>query len=320
MSQLSLRWVNDFEEWNKFNSESSQGSIFSNTHFLKATNQEFKIRGIYKGEELKCGMIYCISDGNIVANDLIIYNGPIMQTLNGKKGGQNQKEFAWIELLANDLEQNYNEIFFNTSPRLVDIRPFQWVNYHNSGRKFTVNTRYTAEVDVTELKQEVDFEQTDFFKNLETLRQRNYRAAIKENLIIVPTFELDNFIEDYDFLMMAQGSKQSEKKLENLNSLLSYLLEYQLAVQYNVYINNLVSYRLIMALDGQKAYYLFGAPSRLNPMNLSGTFGFLKSFSHLARNYNISKIDLEGANSPKRGAYKMSLGAQLVPYYNIRLE
>jgi hypothetical protein len=64
--------------------------------------------------------------------------------------------------------------------------------------------------------------------------------------------------------------------------------------------------------------YLNGARSGKDLENdYSMTYLLIHSFFELKKK-NITKIDLEGMNSPKRSFFKNGFGGNLLPYYSIK--
>lgn len=68
--------------------------------------------------------------------------------------------------------------------------------------------------------------------------------------------------------------------------------------------------------DGRRAYYLFGAGDPACCNTPCGRAVLWDGFRALAR-AGHSQVDLEGVNSPRRGWFQLSFGAELVPYYQL---
>jgi lipid II:glycine glycyltransferase (peptidoglycan interpeptide bridge formation enzyme) len=71
--------------------------------------------------------------------------------------------------------------------------------------------------------------------------------------------------------------------------------------------------------DAKRAYYLFGAGDPALRDTSCGTAVLWDAFAALARS-GCRELDMEGVNSPKRGWFKLSFGAEILPYYQLVLE
>lgn len=75
----------------------------------------------------------------------------------------------------------------------------------------------------------------------------------------------------------------------------------------------------VYLLDSRRAYYLFGACDPAHKGNASGTLVHWAAFNSL-RSDGLTEVDLVGVNSPNRGAFKLSFGGRLIPYYELILD
>jgi lipid II:glycine glycyltransferase (peptidoglycan interpeptide bridge formation enzyme) len=74
----------------------------------------------------------------------------------------------------------------------------------------------------------------------------------------------------------------------------------------------------VMALDQYRAYYLFGASDPALRDTHCGSAVLWDAFVALAGS-GVAEVDMEGVNSPKRGWFKLSFGAELRVYYELTL-
>jgi len=75
----------------------------------------------------------------------------------------------------------------------------------------------------------------------------------------------------------------------------------------------------VYLIDSKRAYYLFGSGDPEHQGDAAGTLVHWNAFQ-LLKNSGISEVDLVGANSPNRGAFKVSFGGRLVPYFDLKLD
>ncbi|EJF06722.1 hypothetical protein ThvES_00011940 [Thiovulum sp. ES] len=319
MSKYRIEKATDLEKWDKLVDDSPQGTIFSNSIYLNSFGGKYEIFFVFKGNELKAGFPIILSEQNIVLDELVIYGGILFYYDKTQKETKAKSErFEISEEIISFLDLNYKKIEIALSPKIEDLRPFLWHNYHGED-KFIPDLRYTSYLNISSLKKFENEEETENFKSLETLRQRNIREARKkEAKTYIDNSQSDLFIEYYKNLMISQNEKFENSKLINMKNLIDILVENNLA---NIYIvensENVIQYITVFVWDNKRAYYLFGSPNPDGEERYKGTIAFWDSFIDLAKK-GISEIDLEGINSPSRGWFKLGFGGNIKAYYEVR--
>ena len=197
---------------------------------------------------------------------------------------------------------------------------FLWHNYHSTDRhdKFTLDLRYTSYVDISELATGVSEEQTQLFRQLETLRQRNIREARRAGAQVEAGLDPADLLRFYAALMAGQGSPATAGKLERMDRLIRALVGARRAVVFGVRDPaGLIQYMTVFCFDRKRAYYLFGAGNPESDSRYTGTLAFWDAFRYLATRHDVTCVDLEGVNSPRRGWFKLSFGGDLRSYYQV---
>ena len=72
-------------------------------------------------------------------------------------------------------------------------------------------------------------------------------------------------------------------------------------------------------LGQTQSIFSFGGSLKDRKTDWAGTIVHWEIFNYLAKNKNLSIVDLEGVNSPKRGYFKTSFGAYLKKYFHINI-
>lgn len=325
MSKYKLCRVLDFQQWDSFVEESPQGTIFSSSLYLDAVGRKYERFFIQKGDEIKAALYYIITDDEreCELDDLVIYNGLMFRNDSAQKETKARSErFEITEFVIKELDKRFDKIELSLAPQFEDLRPFLWHNYHlsNLKDKFKVDLRYTSYIDLSELKEDKDEEETILFKKLDTIRQRNIREARKKGAYTEINRETDLFIEFYKNLMMAQQEEVPREKLKRMCRLVNDLIKNDKAVM--VVTKNpagKIIYITVFCFDIKRAYYLFGAGDGQTSDRYKGTLGFWDGFKILSKHYHINEIDMEGVNSPQRGWFKLSFGGNLFPYHEVCL-
>lgn len=315
--------INDLSQWQRNVEDSPQYTMFLSSIYLKSFGGKYKLFFVNKGIEFKAAFCILLSDDecNVILDDLVIYSGILFRNdVTQKEVKARSERFEVMELIIDFLTSKYERIEMALSPQVEDMRPFLWHNYGSKNQSdiFTLHLRYTSYIDISELKQFDNEEDTDLFKNLDTLRQRNIRKARKENSYTVEELNIELFLQFYKELMHKQNENVSNEKLNNMRTVINNCVESKNAVMLATKNGkNEIIYLTVFSYDKYRAYYLFGAGNSNATENYKGTICFWDGFINLAKNYNIKIVDMEGVNSPSRGWFKLSFGGKLLSYYEI---
>ena len=179
-----------------------------------------------------------------------------------------------------------------------------------------LDLRYTSYLEISSLNIKKDIN-SDLFKSLETLRQRNIREARRACSFTVNTGDGKEFVELYDSMMRSKNEYQSKEKLMRLKRLIDGLVDCGKAEVYMTKnSDNKIIYATVFGWDNKRSYYLFGAPVENSIERYKGTIAFWDVYIDLAKK-GIDEVDLEGVNSPQRGWFKLSFGGNILPYYHV---
>ena len=311
------------ENWDKFVNDSLNGTIFSNSTYLKATGVNYKLYYCYKKQELR-GALALVEDESgkkTVLDDLVIYNGIMYNKPTNKQNHSQQlsEQFKIQEFIANELINLYESIEISLHASIVDIRPFLWVNYGTSLPKYISDIRYTSYIDISDFKSAKKLEDISIYNKASASRRQQIRYAIKKGYKTVSTDSVEKFIEFYKKTMYHQGIDVEKEKLLRMQKLSLELIKNNMAKLYASYdeIGEIGS-MAIFCWDNKRAYYLFGASDPNKRNGHSGTNVLWEAFYNLSK-MGISEVDLEGINSPHRGWFKLSFGGSIIPYYEVKL-
>jgi len=314
----------DLNEYDRIVLSSPQGTIFSSSFFLKSLKVNYQLWNIKQGSEIKAVVCLITSkdNKNIILNDYVIYGGLIFNTDTKRLVTKRRSdEFKISEFVIEKLIKKYKKIEIQFAPEYLDIRPFQWLNYNQKvKKKFNLETKFTSYIDFKNQNLN-DFLNTELYKNMETVRRYDYRMAIKEGAKISTTQNSTPFFKFYDEVLKKQENMTTLKNLSNLKNLISNLIESNRGKIFYVEdkLGNIL-YALFYIWDNKKAYYFLGAGNPKINKSWQSIFGHCEIFKYIKENYGITRIDLEGVNSPKRGWFKLSLGGTLNSYYRVELK
>lgn len=323
MSEYKLIETEADEKWDKFVEESIQGSIFSNSIYLQASDIKYKLFYCYKKEELRAALavIENESKDSLILDDLIIYNGIMYNKPTNKQNHAQQfsEQFKIQEFIANKLTKLYKNIEISLHPTIVDLRAILWVNYGTDLSKYKSNIRYTSYLDISDFKTSKKLEDISIYNKASTSRRQQIRYAINKKYKTEVITDVSLLIEFYEKTMDRQEINVENEKLKRMKKLVSSLVENNMAKIYASYdeLGEIGSIALF-GWDNKRAYYIFGANEPTKRNGHSGTNVLWEAFYDLSK-MNINEVDLEGINSPARGWFKLSFGGDIVPYYEISL-
>lgn len=305
----------NLENWEKFEVNSPQSSIFSSIDSIKSFKKETDLFEVRKGDEIK-SLVYLYSeDKKNILSEPHIYSGILFGPKNNQKNCRYIAEkFNLTEIIIEKILLKYSKVEINLHYNFDDIRPFQWLNYHNPDKpKFEINNRFTSIINVKNKTRE------EIFENLDDVKQRDIKKC-ENNKDIKFNYEQDLKILKKLYLQTMEKSKVhiSKKKFDKQLLFLEKIHKSKKAFQTNVLLKNKVVYSNFFSLHNNTACYLYGAGDYKIKNRLAGTYCAWKSIERCIGE-NIDTIDLEGVNSPNRGSFKITFGGYLKNYYNIKV-
>jgi hypothetical protein len=319
----SMERVGDDDAWDSLVQRSSQGTIFSESQYLRLVGRKCHRWWVKHGTRIKAGVCLVVSDDGrrCDLDDLIIYGGILFDT-DPKRPVVNQRydEFRIVEYVAMHLADTYDSVDMALSPHFKDMRPFLWFGFNdNKMPKFVLDLRYTSYLDITDLREfEGHEEDSPVFARLEDQRRRNLRSAARDGATAVRTSDSRVLLSHYQSMMERQDDAQPADKLGAMRSLFDGLLEAGRGVIFQTLdARGTVLYTVMYAWDSKRAYYLFGAGQPDSKAAWQGTLANWAALKYLSQERNLREVDLEGVNSPQRGWFKLGFGGDLRPYYQI---
>ena len=322
MSKYKIELVHDMDAWDKFVDESPQGTIFSQSIYLKLAVHYWNIFWIKKGNQIKGGLAIILdrSKKNVILDDLVIHNGLMfVENKQQKPCSIKSEQFEITEFVIEYLIGEFDTIALSLAPSFRDLRPFLWENYHSKddSDKFKLDLRYTSTLDISELFLKKRDQNNDLFQQLDGKRQTDIKRAYKNGLKIIDTPSTKDLIRLYRLTMESQGVILESCKLNKIEKLVDGLCNIGMAKKYaSINLKNQITYMTVFTKHNHKSYYLFGAGDKKNMDRYDATFCIWNGLKDISSN-GVEYIDLEGVNSPKRGWFKLGFGGDIRPYYQV---
>ncbi len=323
-TKYRLEQVSLGENWDKFVKESAYGSIFTHTSYLSALKAKAAPYFLYNHQELRAAVLLIESPEDshkTYLHDYMVYNGVIFGKPAPKQNATQQlsEQFSMQEYIAQELTNQYDTIEMLLHPTIQDMRPFLWHNYHSDLPKYQVDIRYTGYLNIQGFNMKSTLESIPLFSQTSTSRRQEIRYARRKGVVTREYFDASVFAAFYEKTMNRQNIEVRSEALREMENIVESLIQTNQGKIYASYTEHGdLGSMAFWGLEKTKAYYIFGANDPAYRRFHTGTAVLWDSFQFL-NEQGVTLVDLEGVNSPKRGWFKLSFGASLVPYYQVTL-
>lgn len=303
------------EAWDAFVARSPQRSIFVQTTFLAALRIPYDLVTVRENGAIVAGAAIACPDGR--AADGVVaftqYQGILLADHSMlPTHSRISREFRLLEFLIAELAVRYGSMCLCNSWRLTDLRPFQWHNFHEPARgMFRLDLRYSPVLSVAEYG---SFE--DFLSKVRDVRRQEYVKAARS--LRVASIDHASFAALYEATFARQDIEVPPDEMAMMLSIVQSAVAGGYGQLACAFLDDIPVSASLFVYDDRAAYYLFGANSPTHRKSFGGTF-LLMSMVRDAFDRGMSEVDFVGANSPNRGDFKLSLNAELRPYFVTRL-
>ena len=310
--------------WDAFVEASPTGTLFSLASYMRAVRVPVRAFWCLRKRERRAAVVVSESaDGrSAVLHDFIIHNGLLFAPPAPQQNRSQSisERFDIASEAATALAGRYTRVELALAPQLCDIRPFLWHNWGTGKAMYQADVRYTAYVDLAGFAEAGALEDIPLFADLSYSRRQEVRKARKEGVQTAEEADADGLAAFYALTLRRQNIEPQPQRLEDLRLLAASLLQAGLA---SLFVSRMPggepASMALFGRDAKRAYYLFGAGDPALRDTPCGTAVLWDAFAALARS-GCREVDMEGVNSPKRGWFKLSFGAQILPYYQLVLE
>ena len=224
MSKFSIELVKDYEEWNTFVETSPQGTVFSNSDYLKNVTDQLSIYWIKKGNEVKAGLCIIKDGSRCILDDLVIYNGLLFKSFTKQKEvNARLEQFQITKFVIDEFLNSFEYVRLSLSPNFEDIRPFLWFNYGDLNKeKYSIEVRYTSYLEISSF---ANNRANIIYEGMETNRQQNIKLAEKSGAYVLEENKVDLFLKFYKKLMERANNEVNQDKLIRMSSLIQDILK-----------------------------------------------------------------------------------------------
>lgn len=307
----------DASNWNEVIKESQQFSIFSSSEFLESCGIIADRWILFKNKK-KCMAALIVEPNNpsfVAPYPYSVYQGIYFIDKEDEIHSESKIKLDALVALLDFLGKIYKALSLSLHFSIKDIRAFQWFNYHDKmSNQYRIDISYTGIVDIVK-HGGID----SYLNKIRKSRLQEFKKSISRNMTFIISSDIDTFIDLYIKTFQRQGIVIAADNLIKVRDIVGAALKYKYG---NIFLcldeNKVAVSASVFIYDASYAYYLFGATEPKYRNSGASTYLMLNVFSYF-NGIGIHKFDMVGVNSPQRGDYKMSYGAELLAYFNLTL-
>ena len=314
---FSLLECVDDATWDSLVASSREANPFLMSSFVKSIGKSKSRRILFEGDKVALGTIIfqATQYGEDSANEFSLYQGVFFPGIHDSNYQDDNERLRLLGALINSLDELGNPTVLSFHPTIKDIRGLDWFYYQNSECKLnaTQKIQYTGQIRTDDF---LDF--SDYARSIRKVRLDEHKKSHQLGLKIVRGSDrIDHFMELYQLTFNRQSISISDSTLSQVEDVIrgSNSLG-SLDIAYSDSGTPLSSVFILSDLNTD--IYLFGATDPQYRKDFGSTRLILDA---IERSFEGERriFDLCGMNSPKRGAYKASFNARVVPYFEIEL-
>jgi len=317
---LKMDICNDKAKWDAFVATSPHNTIFCKTVFLDSMGEDYDLILVSEDDSPQLGAVVIKKDGRPVIAPCgpTMYQGILFSKEMAEHPSHRKIKTALetTEFMLQNMSEAYGRISFALHYGIEDLRGFQWFHYHQPelGR-FRLDLSYTGIID---LKSCGNFEA--YLAKVRKVRRYEYNRAGRDGLVLETSRDIDLFDRLHALTIENQGHVRSAEEVNHVRRIAGQALEkgFGEMVICRTAQGDAAS-AVLFIFDEKKAYYLFGANHPEFRDTNSGTYALV---DQIKRSFDkgLESVDVCGINSPNRGDFKTSLGAEPFPYFTATWE
>ena len=219
-------------------------------------------------------------------------------------------------VLLEYIGERYKDISFCNHYTLKDTRGISWYHYHTPEKGlYDIKVLYTAIKDLF-IDQDIEIGLSKGRKYDYKYSQTRYHLKCVEN---IDKDDIEDFMNLYCLTFERQDISLDDEVIGQVRNIICTALKHQYGfLRYAETEDGTRIGAVFILYDKNCAYYLFGANHPEYRVYGGGTFLLVESMK-LVQKMGVRYFDFVGANSPLRGDFKLSFGAELMPYYECKL-
>ncbi len=312
---FELTELDDDAQWDRLVDSSPQGTVFSQSGFLRSLGCRFRRYRIGTPSRTMalCSAIEDSSGEKLQTFAFTPYQGLLFLPDAAVLPRQRLlDEFRITEFVIKSLTERYRSVAMTLSWNFSDLRPFLWHNYHDADRgQFRSSPRYTAVLDLRSLDEQAYPNQTRACRRQELRKAGAYRVQEEH--------DVEHFLTLYGLTFARQGITLPEATLGLVRRICQSALAQGYGRISSCCTPQGVASMMLVLFDRQRAYYMFAANDpEFRSTGAATRLMFEAIF--FAKQRGVFEFDFVGVNSPNRGDFKLSFNPELKLYFDLRYD
>ena len=314
MDTGELQIIKDLSTWDRLLERSPQKTRYLNREFLSIFNAETRFYGMFKNGVCIAGIpVIDASEYGGSTLPWCYYQGPIFydEIYRSSSGRLTQYIIELTEDMTTQLAARENRFYFSLNTNLTDVRGFDWVHYHHPIRKrCKIFPRYTAILDISE-------QTPDGIRKvaISSRRQEEKYAREREKLTVKVGKNIDTLKRLHAETFHRQGKEISHAEADLLETYADFLIKkgWGHVIEVLDESGTAVAAALLFE-DIDKSWHV--PIVGVGNTRYGGTLLYYGLIDE-AKRRNGEAVDFNGANSPQRGYFKHSFGAEAKLFFEV---
>ena len=299
--------VNEYDNWDKFVTDSPQGTLFHKSYWLRTSGKEFRIYGYFKGEELFAGLPIACSVSKLGIKTashplLTSYLGIVFRESKAKYVTRISDEKEMSRAIAARVKKDFDSISLQFTPFSTDLQPFIWEGF-SSGIRYT----YLLELDNLE----------DVWKGMDAKRRNDITRAEKDGIYVENSNDFKQTFALVEKTFERQGKESASRK--------SVAFKYDEVLttkgQCSSFLAKNSEGKAIAAVylvwDEKRSYYLLGGYDTAESHHGASAIAMWKAIKFTKEELGLNQFDFEGSTIQSVEQFFRKFGGKLTPYYTV---
>lgn len=307
----------DRAAWDRFVDESPHGSVFVRSAFLDALGMAWDVVRLGDDDLPSIAAVLLRDDAGVVMPGPLPftqYQG-VLVARPVAEAPPHRRVKETLDLTAALMEglRGEQRLSWCLHPGFTDVRAFLWFNYHSPEQGHCrLDVRYSGLIDTSGGLPGV-------LARCRSVRRQEFRKA-SSRFRVASILDLDVLDRLHAETFARQGLERTPREVATMRSIASAALRHgfgDLLAAYDE--DGTVAGAALFLFDRRTAYYLVAAN---DPAYRSAGVSTLLLLSGVERGITrgVRQVDVVGMNSPLRGDFKASFGAEPVPHYLVNWE
>lgn len=218
----------------------------------------------------------------------------------------------FLQQVIVELSRRHHDFELSLSPEFQDVRPFLWHNFDQGKDEFIIFPRYTAIKNLENFTYEIDL-----FNSMNKNRQRVYKKVDSMGLRLIESVDIEDFLDLYTETFAQQDINIDSKTKDKVQSILEIISGGNGMLLGAADSHGKLQSALAIVTSGKTAYSLFIVNSSSGREIGALTWLIFKALI-FTKKLEFSFFDFVGSNTLGRGNFKLSFGADLRLYFEVK--